>query len=156
MAIAWLSLEFKLKDKCKEGRLDIPSIGGNKLFWDRSPYVAQAGLEHEVLLPLFPECCGYRGIPRCLLPGVFGWTYGIGWSPCRNKDRGRRTEDWGARSTCRLKRDQVRAGHSGEWSVPKPLDKLRKREVWQPRECSRWLWHTNACHVAVWGPWSHW
>lgn len=55
-----MSLEFKLKDKCKEGRLDIQSVGGNKLFWDRSPYVAQAGLKREVLLPLFPKYCGYR------------------------------------------------------------------------------------------------
>lgn len=27
-----MSLEFKLKDKCKEGRLDIQSVGGNTLF----------------------------------------------------------------------------------------------------------------------------
>lgn len=56
--IWWVSLEFKLKDKCKEGRLDIQRIGGNKLFWDSSPYIAQASLKHEVLLPLFPEYCG--------------------------------------------------------------------------------------------------
>lgn len=151
-----MSLEFKLKDKCKEGRLDIQSVGGNKLFWDRSPYVAQASLKHEVRLPLFPEHCGYRGVSCCRLPGVFGWTHGIDWDPCGNKDRGRRTEDCSAHSTCHLKRDQVRAGHSGQWSIPKQGDEPRKREVWQPRECSHWLWHTNASHVAVWGPWSCW
>lgn len=151
-----MSLEFTLKDKCKEGRLDIQSVGGNKLFWDRSPYVAQAGLKREVLLPLFPKYCGYRGVPCCLLPAVFGWTYGFGWNPCGNKGRGRRTEDCSAHSTCRLKRDQIRARHSGKWTVPKPRDELRKREVWQPWECSRWLWHTNASNVAAWGPWSRW